>query len=275
MVNVLLSFQREKVISVAQSARRMGLVVLTFGNFSLRDEETGYICITPSGMDYDELKPEDIVVVNRDGAVIDGRRTPSVETPLHCAVYRHRNDVFGVCHTHSVFATAWACCNVPFPVIVAELAVLVGGRLDTAPYRPLGTPELAEAVVKTLGVKHAVLMANHGVVAWSHNSVEEAYWRIEIIEAYCRTLTVAVQLGKPLNTFTPGQLQDLLKIKQNLGFVDPRYGLKECELCNNDEWRPGVTCQIPARETMLGLDPEAEELVQAVTDQIVARLKND
>lgn len=219
MVNVLLSFQREKVISVAQSARRMGLVVLTFGNFSLRDEETGYICITPSGMDYDELKPEDIVVVNRDGAVIEGRRTPSVETPLHCAVYRHRNDVFGVCHTHSVFATAWACCNVPFPVIVAELAVLVGGRLDTAPYRPLGTPELAEAVVKTLGgVKHAVLMANHGVLTVGAD-LDAALRNALTVEKGAKTAYLARGIGQ-VNVIEENECEKLQ------AWAKARYGQK-------------------------------------------------
>jgi len=68
-------------------------------------------------------------------------------------------------------------------------------------------------------------------------------------------------------------LKDLLKIKQSLGFVDPRYGLKECELCDNDEWRPGVQCAVPPPEAIVGLDPEAEALVQTVTDQILAQLK--
>ena len=94
--------------------------------------------------------------------------------------------------------------------------------------------------------KHnTILMANHGVVSWSHNNVEDAYFKMEILEAYCRTVLVASQLGKPVKTMTSAQLQDLLKIKQNLGIPDPRYGLKECELCDNDEWRPGVTCAVP------------------------------
>ncbi|HOB33825.1 MAG TPA: class II aldolase/adducin family protein, partial [Verrucomicrobiota bacterium] len=121
---------------------------------------------------------------------------------------------------------------------------------------------------------NTILMANHGVVTWSHNNIEEAYWRVEIIEAYCRTLMVASQLGKPPNTFTPQQLQDLLKIKQSLGYVDPRYGLKECELCDNSDWRPGVMCQVPARqEAATGFDPEAEAAVQAITDQIMKQLE--
>jgi L-fuculose-phosphate aldolase len=85
-------------------------------------------------------------------------------------------------------------------------------------------------------------------------------------------------LGKPVNTMTPDQLKDLLKIKQSLGIPDPRYGLKECELCDNDGWRPGVTCAVPNRENgearpVAATDPQAEALVQAITEQIMARTK--
>jgi L-fuculose-phosphate aldolase len=121
---------------------------------------------------------------------------------------------------------------------------------------------------------NTILMANHGVVTWSHNNIEEAYWRMEIIEAYCRTIVVAGQLGKPINTFTGPQMKELLNIKQSLGFVDPRFGLKECELCDSSDWRPGVACAAPASgEPAVGLNPEAEAAVKAITDQILARLK--
>src|SRR3989449_679513 len=115
-------------------------------------------------------------------------------------------------------------------------------------------------LVADLTNKHnTILMANPGVVSWSHNNVEDAYFKMEIIEAYCRTVLVTAQLGKTPNTFTTTQLQDLLKIKQSLGIPDPRYGLKECELCDNDEWRPGVTCAVPPREAPpASYDAEAE-----------------
>jgi len=97
---------------------------------------------------------------------------------------------------------------------------------------------------------------------------------MEILEAYCRTVLVASQLGKPVNTMTPAQLQDLLKIKQSLGIPDPRIGLKECELCDNNEWRPGVTCAIPNQvnngDHTIAPDDQAETLVQAITDQIMS-----
>src|SRR5205823_2729573 len=117
-------------------------------------------------------------------------------------------------------------------------------------------------------------MANHGVVSWSHNDVEDAYFKMEILEAYCRTVLVASQLGVPPKTMTPGQLQDLLKIKQSLGIPDPRHGLKECELCDNNEWRPGIT-RAGSNQAggPAGFRPEAETAVQANTDQIKAKLE--
>ena len=129
---------------------------------------------------------------------------------------------------------------------------------------------MGKLVAELVDQHNTILMANHGVVSWSHNNVEDAYFKMEIIEAYCRTIVVAAQLGKPAKTFTPaaaaGTAQDQ---------AEPRHspiraiGLKECELCDNDEWRPGV--DLPAaeasRRTATGLDPEAEAAVKAITDK--------
>jgi L-fuculose-phosphate aldolase len=115
-------------------------------------------------------------------------------------------------------------------------------------------------------------MANHGVVAWSH-SMEDAYFKMEILEAYCRTVVVGAQLGTEMKTFSPAKLKDLLQIKQKLGIPDSRFGLKECELCDNSEWRPGVSCQVPPANPEPAADRQAESLVQSITDQILARLK--
>jgi L-fuculose-phosphate aldolase len=97
---------------------------------------------------------------------------------------------------------------------------------------------------------------------------------MEILEAYCRTVLVASQLGKPVNTMTAAQVQDLLKIKQGLQIPDPRYGLREADLCDNSEWRPGTTCSVPPRpDAGTAFDPDAEAIVQAITDRIMAELK--
>jgi len=111
-------------------------------------------------------------------------------------------------------------------------------------------------------------------VAWSH-TVEDAYFKMEIVEAYCKTVLVAAQLGQPLKTFSGQHLQDLLAIKKTLDIPDRRHGLKECELCDNAEWRPGVSCQVPAEATPSSPagDAEAEALVQSVTEMIMKQMK--
>jgi L-fuculose-phosphate aldolase len=145
-----------------------------------------------------------------------------------------------------------------------------------APYRTPGTPEMGKLVADLVDKHNTILMANHGVVSWSHMGVEDAYFKMEILEAYCRTILVATQLGKPVNTMTPAQLQDLLKIKQSLGIPDPRHGLKECELCDNNEWRPGVTCALNSNggSEAASADAEAEALVKSITDQILREATN-
>jgi len=148
----------------------------------------------------------------------------------------------------------------------------VFASVAVAPYRTPGTPEMGRLVADLTDKHNTILMANHGVVSWSHNNVEDAYFKMEILEAYCRTILVSTQLGVPPKTMTPAQLQDLLKIKQSLGIPDPRHGLRECELCDNEEWRPGVACAVtPKPEAAVGYDPETEKAVQAITDQIIAQ----
>lgn len=191
---MLLKEEREQLIKIALKAQNMGLIALTFGNFSLRDPETGHICITPSGMDYEELEPTDIVVVDEQGKIIDGSRTPSIETPMHTMVYRKRKDVFGVAHTHSVFATAWASCDLEFPVIAAELAALVGEPVKTAPYQRMGSVELAETVTETLQDKAAVLMSNHGLLAVGPN-LQTAFANAVIVEEAAKITFYAQTMG--------------------------------------------------------------------------------
>jgi L-fuculose-phosphate aldolase len=142
-------------------------------------------------------------------------------------------------HCHAPHATAFAVAGVEPPTCMLPEIEISIGKVPIAPYRTPGTPELGKLVADLTDEHNTILMANHGVVSWSHVSLEDAYLKMEIIEAYCRTIVIAAQLGHPLKTFSNSQLQDLLKRKQALGIPDPRIGLKECELRNNDEWRPG------------------------------------
>lgn len=191
---MLLEELRNRVIVTALKAQKEKLIPLTMGNFSARDRKTGYICITPSGMEYDRLVPSDIVVLDEEGNIIEGERKPSIEAPLHCAVYRRRKDVFGVSHTHSVFATAWAACNESIPVVVAELAALIGGPVECAIYKPMGSLELAETAAIRLKDRHAILLANHGVLAVGHD-IESAFANSVVVEEGAKIAYYARQIG--------------------------------------------------------------------------------
>jgi L-ribulose-5-phosphate 4-epimerase len=204
---MLLHKQRQNVIDIALKAQRERLIPLTMGNFSLRDKETGYICITPSGMDYSLLQPEDIVVVDIQGAIIDGNRKPSIEIQLHCRTYAKRAGIFGICHTHSTYATAWACCGKEIPVIVAELAGMIGGPVKCAPYAPMGTTELADIVAEHLNLQNAVLMENHGMLAVGEN-IESAFANAVIVEEGAKITLYSMQIGG-MKTITEQECKDL------------------------------------------------------------------
>lgn len=206
---MLLREQRQKVIDIALKAQSEKLMPLTMGNFSIRDNETGYLCITPSGMEYSILKPEDIVVVDLQGKIIDGTRRPSIETQLHCRTYIRRSDVMGICHTHSTFATAWACCGKEIPVIVAELAGMIGGPVQCAPYAPMGTVELADIVSDYIGSRNAVLMENHGMLSVGE-SIEKAYANAVIVEEAAKITLYALQIGG-MKTITDQECEYLQK----------------------------------------------------------------
>lgn len=242
------------------------------GNMAIRVGEDIAIC-TPTLVSKGSLKPEDMCLVDFEGNQLLGTKKRTSEILMHLQIMQKQPKAVATCHCHPPYSTGFAVAGIlPPTCMIPEYEVFVSVAI--APYRTPGTPEMGKLVSDLVAEHNTILMANHGVVTWSHNGIEEAYWRMEIIEAYCRTMMVTAQLGKTPNTFTPDQLQDLLKIKQSLGYVDPRYGLKECELCDNDEWRPGVTCQVPPREDQgAGYDSEAEAAVQAITDQILSQLK--
>src|SRR5215472_857816 len=216
------------------------------GNIAIRVGEDIALC-TPTLVSKGFMKPEDMCLVDLDGNQLAGTKKRTSEILMHLQIMKKQPRAVATVHCHPPYATGFAVAGVQPPTcMIPEYEVF--SSVAIAPYRTPGTPEMGKLVAELVDKHNTILMANHGVVSWSHNNVEDAYFKMEILEAYCRTVLVASQLGKPVNTMTPEQLKDLLKIKQNLGIPDPRYGLKECELCDNDGWRPGVTCAVPNRE---------------------------
>lgn len=246
------------------------------GNIAIRVAEGLALC-TPTLVSKGFMKPEDMCLVDLEGNQMGGIKNRTSEILMHLQIMKRQPRAVATVHCHPPYATGFAVAGVEPPTcMIPEYEVF--SSVAIAPYRTPGTPEMGKLVSDLVDKHNTILMANHGVVSWSHNNVEDAYFKMEILEAYCRTVLVASQLGKPANTMTPEQLKDLLKIKQSLGIPDPRFGLKECELCDNEGWRPGVTCSVPNRENgqpqpAEAADPQAEALVQAITEQIMARTK--
>lgn len=162
---MLLQTQREQIVEYGKKLVTSGLTEGTFGNVSVFDRESGLMAISPSGMDYFATRPEDVVVMDPQGHVVDGARKPSSEADLHRLFYLRREDVGGVVHTHSTFATVLSCLHRPMEPI-HYLVAYSGREVPCIPYYPFGSLELAEAAWDAMGTDHnGCLLGNHGLLA--------------------------------------------------------------------------------------------------------------
>ena len=187
---------RAEVVRVAKALRERGLAIGTSGNVGARLAD-GRIAITPSTMDYEEMTPDDIVIVEADGSPSEGRHQPSSEVRIHTEVFAARPDVNGIVHSHSPYATAFAVARRPVPAVHYVLALLVAPGRDTlrvADYATFGTAELARAAVAALGTDNAVLLANHGAITVG-GSLRSAMGRAERVEELAMLAWRARQLG--------------------------------------------------------------------------------
>ncbi len=183
-----------EVVRAARALLRAGLVVGTWGNISVRLGSS--FLITPSGVDYLRLRPEDLVLVGPAGEKEAGLLRPSTETPLHAAIYRARPDVGAVVHTHSPYACVCAVNREAIPPLLEEAAQLLGGAVEVAPYAPAGTEALAAAAVSALGEGKAVLLANHGVVGVGKD-LREALLVCQVVEKSAFVYLWARASGSP------------------------------------------------------------------------------
>lgn len=160
---MLLEELRTKVCEANKALKDNNLVLWTSGNVSARDPETGYVVIKPSGVLFDDLTPESIVVVDLDGNVIDGDFKPSVDTASHLYVYRHREDINGVVHTHSAYATSFAITGEPLEIYTTTSAAVFGGPIPISDFATIGEEEIGKEIVEKIGKSKAILIRNHGV----------------------------------------------------------------------------------------------------------------
>ncbi len=185
---------RTQVFTIAKRIYSTRLVIASLGNVSCRDGST--IFITPSGIDYEDMELADIVAVNIHGQKTEGDHDPSSETPMHTLIYQRRQDINGIVHTHSLYASAFSVVNREIPVDMVEVAAHVGGRVLVAPYRPPGTKELGEEALKFIKGRRACLLQNHGVLAVG-STLEKAYKAAAIVEVAARIHILGSQVGTP------------------------------------------------------------------------------
>ena len=173
-----------------------GLVTWTSGNVSARDPATGLVVIKPSGIMYDDLRPEDHVVLDLDGNIVEGKLKPSSDTASHLYIYRHKPEVNGVVHTHSPYATAFAALGQSIPVYLTAIADEFGEEIPCAPYVDNLGDHIGEAILKYKRRAPAVLLGQHGVFAWGPTP-REAVKAAVMLEDVAKTVHLALLLGKP------------------------------------------------------------------------------
>jgi L-fuculose-phosphate aldolase len=199
---------REEIVRVSRRMSESGLVVGTSGNVSARASD-GNVLVTPSGLDYAAMEPEDVVLVDLAGSVVEGAFEPSVEWPMHTGIYRARPETGGIVHTHARYSTTLACLNWEIPPVHYMLAVLSDeGRVPVARYATYGTEDLARNAARALGDSHrACLLRNHGTIAVGA-SAGEAYSRTELLEEMAEIYYRARAAGEPV-ILTPEQMAEV------------------------------------------------------------------
>jgi len=189
---------REVVVRLHAELPRWELVVWTAGNVSQRLTTADLFVIKPSGVTYDELTPESMVVCTLDGELVDGTRSPSSDTAAHAYVYRHMPQVGGVVHTHSTYATAWAARGEAVPCVLTMMADEFGGDVPVGPFALIGDDSIGQGIVETLSGSRspAVLMRNHGPFTIGADA-KAAVKAAVMVEEVARTVHISRQLGEP------------------------------------------------------------------------------
>jgi L-ribulose-5-phosphate 4-epimerase len=190
---------RRTVSDLHAELTRYQLVIWTAGNVSARVPGEDLMVIKPSGVSYDELSADAMVVTDLHGNLVEGDRQPSSDTAAHAYVYRHMPEVGGVVHTHSTYATAWAARGEPIPCVLTMAADEFGGDIPIGPFATIGDDSIGRGIVDTLrhSRSRAVLMANHGPFTIGTDA-RDAVKAAVMVEDVARTVHIARQLGEPL-----------------------------------------------------------------------------
>ncbi|WP_437186166.1 class II aldolase/adducin family protein [Planctomicrobium sp. SH668] len=282
---------KEWICEIGRRVYNKGFAAANDGNISYRVGENEVLC-SPTMICKGFMKHEDICMVDLDGKQLAGTKKRTSEILLHLTIMKHRPDVKAVVHCHPPHATAFAVTREPIPQCVLPEIEVFMGEVPIAPYETPGAQGFADTVVPFLKSSNTIILTNHGTVTFG-KTLEEAYWKTEILDAYCRILILSKQLGG-ITYLNEQKSRELLDLKKKLGFDDPRFHVEDCDLCSNTAFREGynsVNAQLPVTKAfdappsfpgylqppsglseLAAADPEA--LVKAITDEVLAALRN-
>ena len=296
---------REQMCEIGRRLYNKGFAAANDGNISYRLGEDRVLC-SPTRVSKGFMKPDDLCVVDLEGKQISGKRKRSSEILLHLTIMKARADVRSVVHCHPPHATAFAVAREPVPkCVLPEIEVFLG-EIAISPYETPGGQKFADSVLPYVKDTETILLANHGTVTYG-TDLEDAYFKTEIIDAYCRILILAKQLGQ-VNYYNDEKAAELIRLKPNLGIPDPRLGLglENCDLCGNSLFRKGygefspeprafihpklleqgqptstgVACAMPSQPQPAAAPsgnghaagPDIDALVKTITDQVMQAL---
>ncbi len=285
---------KQDICDIGQRIYAKGFAAANDGNITVRISDNEVLC-TPTMHSKGFLKPDDICLIDMTGKQLAGRRKRSSEALLHLEIYRQRADIKSVVHCHPPHATAFAVAREPIPQCVLPEVEVFLGDVPITKYETPGGQAFADTIIPFISKCNVMILANHGTVSFGED-VEKAYWWTEILDAYCRILMLAKQLGN-VHYLNQQKSQELLDLKAKWGFSDPRLTeeYKNCDICANDIFRDswadtGVerrafdapppmpsksepTVSPAAGSTGLSA-AEEERLVKLITDQVMSQLKS-
>lgn len=183
------------IVDTGRELYKQNLTIGTWGNISVLDPETGLVYIKPSGMDYNEINLEDVIVANKQGKIIEGFRKPSVEMPMHLSIYNARKDVEAIVHYHPIYSSVLAVTGFSLPGICEDFVQIVGEKVLCAKYALPGSDELAKNAVASLGDRNAVFLLNHGTLCVGKD-IKEAMKVCYVVEKTAHIYILSKNVGK-------------------------------------------------------------------------------
>lgn len=231
---------RQEMCEVGRRLYAKGFAAASDGNISFRLAQDRVLC-TPTRVSKGFLKPDMLCIVDMDGKQVAGKLKRSSEILLHLSIMKARPDVRSCVHCHPPHATAFAVAHEPIPKCVMPEFEIFLGEVAISPYETPGTRAFADTVLPYIKDTDTILLANHGTIT-AGADLMDAYFKTEILDAYCRILMLAKQLGR-VNHYSDAKAAELIQIKPGLGVRDVRLekGLENCDLCGNSLFREGYS----------------------------------